>query len=44
MNNANLINAFQEKGCFPHQAEFAAEFFATDSARKQLLVSEPGQC
>lgn len=42
MNHADLLTAFKQRGCFPHQAEFAAAFFAPDSANKHLLVSAPG--
>jgi len=42
MSDCNLQTAFIEKGCLPHQAEFASAFFAADSARKHLLVSAPG--
>jgi SNF2 family DNA or RNA helicase len=42
MNHNDLLSAFKQRGCFPHQAEFAAKFFAPDSKRKHLLVSAPG--
>lgn len=42
MNHTDLLNAFKQRGCFPHQAEFAAAFFAPGSASKHLLVSAPG--
>lgn len=42
MNDTSLQKTFIDKGCFPHQAQFAAEFFAPDAARKHLLVSVPG--
>ena len=42
MNDTDLLENIHEKGCFPHQAEFAAAFFTADGARKHLLVSTPG--
>lgn len=42
MSTSNLQDAFKNRGCFPHQAEFAEKFFAEDSARKQVLLSAPG--
>lgn len=42
MNNSVLQKTFIDEGCLPHQAEFAADFFAPDSARTHLLVSAPG--
>jgi ERCC4-related helicase len=42
MNHTELLTAFEERGCLPHQAEFAAGFFAPGSIKKHLLVSAPG--
>jgi superfamily II DNA or RNA helicase len=42
MSTDNVQTVFQDLGCFPHQAEFAAKFLATDSERKHLLASLPG--
>jgi SpoVK/Ycf46/Vps4 family AAA+-type ATPase len=42
MNHTELVTAFKERGCLPHQAEFAAAFFAADSKKKHLLVGPPG--
>lgn len=42
MTESTSAKSFIDKGCYPHQAQFAAAFFAPDAARKQLLVSDPG--
>lgn len=42
MNKSDITNTFLELGCFPHQAEFAADFLATDSEQNHLLASLPG--
>jgi ERCC4-related helicase len=42
MSTSNLQDAFKNRGCFPHQAEFAEKFFVAGSARKHLLLSAPG--
>lgn len=42
MNHHTLQQAFIERGCLPHQAEFAANFFAPHSERRHWLVSAPG--
>ncbi len=42
MNDTTLEMAFADRGCFPHQAQFAASFFAANSPQKHLLVSAPG--
>lgn len=42
MNQTDLLTAFKQRGCLPHQAEFAAAFFAPDSKSKHLLISAPG--
>jgi hypothetical protein len=42
MNHTDLVAVFNERGCLPHQAEFAAAFFAPDSKIKHLLLSAPG--
>jgi SNF2 family DNA or RNA helicase len=42
MSEISLIDQFKRGGCLPHQAEFAAQFVAADSAPKHLLVSGPG--
>ncbi|QDU46852.1 RNA polymerase-associated protein RapA [Symmachiella dynata] len=42
MNKSEITTAFLELGCFPHQAEFAADFLAADSKQKHLLTSLPG--
>jgi superfamily II DNA or RNA helicase len=42
MNDNTLQEMFIDKGCFPHQAQFAANFFAPDAARRHILVSSPG--
>lgn len=42
MNHVGLVQEFRRRGCFPHQAEFAASFFAPESAKNHMLVSGPG--
>jgi superfamily II DNA or RNA helicase len=42
MSANDLTHAFLERGCFPHQAEFAAKFLAPESPKKHVLVSAPG--
>ena len=42
MSANDLIKMFLERGCLPHQAEFAAKFLEPDSARKHLLLGAPG--
>lgn len=42
MNDISLQQTLIDKGCFPHQVQFATSFFAPDAARKHLLVSVPG--
>jgi ATP-dependent helicase HepA len=42
MSANDLLNDFKQRGCLPHQAEFAANFLAPESARKHLLASAPG--
>lgn len=42
MSIENLQSYFRDRGCLPHQFEFAAKFLALDSARKHMLVSLPG--
>jgi ERCC4-related helicase len=42
MNDSTLQKAFIDRGCFPHQTEFAVAFFAPNAARKHWLVSAPG--
>jgi hypothetical protein len=42
MSDTNLQKTFAEKGYLPHQAEFAASFFASGAPIKHLLVSAVG--
>lgn len=42
MKRNEITNAFLELSCFPHQADFAADFLAADSKQKHLLTSLPG--
>jgi SNF2 family DNA or RNA helicase len=42
MSKQDLRNVFEDYGCLPHQAEFAAKFLAPDSPGKHLLSSLPG--
>lgn len=42
MNANELQEVFERSGCLPHQASFAAEFFASGTSRTQVLISPPG--
>jgi hypothetical protein len=42
MNTKDPLNSFLERGCLPHQAEFAAKVLAPGSSKKHLLISVPG--
>lgn len=42
MSTDDLKNVFLDRGCLPHQADFAARFLSINSPRTHVLRSSPG--